>query len=252
MERKKRQLSIILLAAMLACMPAFAQQADKAWEYKVFAGYNLGGSSPLPLPAEIRKIDSWSPGLSGALAFHATRWLRPRWGLTSGLAIDVKGMSVQAEVKYMNTSLVVGEGDHTGTFTGMFTGKNTTKVRNGYLVIPLLAAYRPAEEWTFRMGGYFALQRDAKFEGNASDGYIRNGGPAGDRINVETSSFDFSDHVRKTDAGLMALADWFFTNKMALTGQLSWGLVPLFPSNFNGVPYKMYNIYFMGGLAYRL
>ncbi|MDR1557104.1 MAG: PorT family protein [Tannerellaceae bacterium] len=244
---------LIVLAGFLSATLALAQpESGRQWEYKMFAGYNLGGSTPLPLPAEIRKIHSWSPGIAGTLAFHATRWLTTEWGITSGLAIDVKGMIVDTDVKYLNTSLIVGEGDHTGTFTGMFTGRNTTKLRNGYLVFPLLASYHPFSLWTFHLGGYFALQRDARFEGNASGGYIRNGGPAGDRINIEMSTFDFSDYVRKTDAGLMALADWFFTNKLAVTGQLSWGLLPLFPSDFNGIPYKMYNIYFMGGIAYRL
>jgi hypothetical protein len=242
----------LFLAGLLASTLAPAQQeSNRRWEYKMFAGYNLGGSSPLPLPAEIRAIRSWSPGLSGTLAFHVTRWLPSGWGITSGLAIDVKAMSVEADVMYLNTSLSVGEGGHTGTFSGLFTGRNRTRVHNGYLVIPLLAA-RQIAQCTFRLGGYVALNRDARFEGQAFDGYIRNGGPAGDRINVEMSTFDFSDRVRKTDAGLMALADWFFTGKLALTGQCSWGLLPLFPSGFSGIPYKMYNIYFMGGIAYKL
>ncbi|MDR0748569.1 MAG: PorT family protein [Tannerellaceae bacterium] len=230
----------------------FAQESFKHWEYKAFAGYNMGGATPLPLPAEIRKINSWSPGFAAALAFHATRWITPSWGVTSGLAIDLKGMNIRADVKYMTTNLVIGEGDNTGTFTGMFTGKNRTITRNGYLVLPVLAAYKPYEKWTFRLGGYLASLQDANFAGDASDGYIRNGGAAGDRINIEKATFDFSDEVRKIDAGLMASADWFFTNKMAVTGQLSWGLVPIFPSDFNGIPYKMYNVYFMTGIAYKL
>ncbi|MDH6306161.1 hypothetical protein M2459_002875 [Parabacteroides sp. PF5-5] len=244
---------IALLAVIFFCETSWSQDySSRKWEYKFFAGYNLGGSTPLPLPAEIRKINSWSPGFTGSLAFHATRWLTPEWGITSGLAIDLKGMIIKADVKYMMTNLVVGEGDNTGTFSGMFTGENKTKVRNGYLVLPLLATWRPVDKWTFRLGGYFASQQDAKFEGSASNGYIRTGGPAGDRINIETATFDFSENIRSVDAGLMASTDWFFTDKMAITGQLSWGLVPLFPSNFNGIPYKMYNVYFLTGIAYRL
>ncbi|MDR2809205.1 MAG: PorT family protein [Tannerellaceae bacterium] len=240
--------SIFLTTTLVAAQT----ESNKLWEYKGFAGYNLGGSSPLPLPAEIRKIHSWSPGIAGTLAFHATRWLNPRWGVTSGLAIDIKGMKIEADVKYLYTQLQVGEGDHTGTFSGIFTGRNKTTVRNGYLVLPLLATYRPSGLWTFHMGGYCAFLQDARVEGSASNGYIRNGGPAGDRINIEMSTFDFSEHVRKTDAGLIALVDYFLTNKISATGQLSWGLLPLFPSSFSGIPYKMYNIYFMGGIAYRL
>jgi hypothetical protein len=248
-----KRIRLILLTGLLSGAFAAAQpESGRVWEYKVFAGYNLGGTLPLPFPAEIRRIRSWSPGIGGVLAFHATRWLKPAWGITSGIAIDVKGMAIEADVKYLNTRLAVGEGEHTGVFTGMFTGSNSTTVRNGYLVLPLLATWRPRKVWTFHLGGYLALQRDARFEGKAFDGYIRNGGPAGDRINIEMSTFAFPEHIRKTDAGIMALADWLFTNKLAVTGQLSWGLLPLFPSSFNGIPYKMYNVYFMGGIAYRL
>lgn len=260
MKKQILQTLGILLLGIGTIFPAAAQKESlqtppkkfRQWESKVFLGYNLGGTTPLPLPAEIRSINSWKPGFGGTLAFHISRWFSPEWGITTGLAIDIKGMKIDADVKYMHTSLVVGEGDNTGRFTGTFSGKNHTTVRNGYLTIPVMAAFRPFQSWTFRLGGYIASQRDAKFEGTASDGYIRNGGPTGDRINVEKASFDFSDKVRKVDAGIIASADWFFTDKLAVTGQLSWGLVPLFPSNFEGISYKMYNVYFMLGLGYKL
>jgi hypothetical protein len=249
--KTRLMLAIAMLAGSLASV-AQIEPGDK-WEYKMFAGYNIGGTTPLPLPAEIRRIRSWSPeAFGGSVGLHITRRLTPNWGITSGLAIDLKGMRVESDVMYMNTSLVVGEGDHQGVFAGMFTGRNKIKVHNGYLVIPLLASYRTQGRWRFHGGGYVAFLQDIKVEGRASDGYIRNGGPAGDRINIEDSAFDFSDHAVKTDAGMMALADWYFTSKLAITGQLSWGLVPLFPSGFNGIPYKMYNIYLAAGIAYRL
>lgn len=249
----KQKLIIIalLLGITSTAMTAQILKRDK-WECKVFAGYNLGGTSPLPLPAEIRKINSWNPRITGTVAFHVTRWITPDWGLTTGLAIDVKGMKISADVKYMYTRLEVGEGDNMGIFSGTFSGKNETTVQNGYIVLPLLATWRPKEAWTFRLGGYFATCQSRKFEGSASDGYIRSGGPTGDRINIEQATFDFSEEVRKVDAGLMASADYFFTKKMAVFGQLSWGLVPIFPEDFEGLSYKMYNIYFSLGLAYRL
>ncbi|MDH6358229.1 porin family protein [Parabacteroides sp. PF5-9] len=254
MKNNRIQTVLVALLCVAACVATSVKAQDhyNHWEFKVFAGYNMGGTTPFPLPAEIRKINSWNPGFSGTLAFHVTRWLHPQWGITSGLAIDLKGMKIDADVKYWYTNLVVGEGDNTGTFSGLFSGKNKTHVRNDYLVIPLLATYRPWEQWTFRLGGYVASQRNARFDGAASEGYIREGGATGDRINVTQASYDFSDEVRRFDAGLMASADWFFTSKMAVTGQLSWGLVPIFPSSFEGISHKMYNIYFCLGLAYRL
>jgi hypothetical protein len=254
MKHTKAIRLLVAITALFSCTLAGAQTSARHWEYKVFAGYNLGGSSPLPLPAEIRAINSWSPGFAAALGFQATRWLTPEWGISSGLGIDIKGMRITADVKYMDTRLVIGEGEHTGLFSGMFTGENETRLHNGYLVVPLLGAYAPAAytHWIFRLGGYVALLRDANFEGSASNGYIRNGGAAGDRIDIEKATFDFSDQLRKVDAGVMASTDWFFTHRLAVTGQLSWGLSPLFASGFNGIPYKMYNIYFMGGIAYKL
>ncbi len=249
-----KYIKILAIAGISFISASFAkaQEFSSNWECKVFAGYNIGGTSPLPLPAEIRKINYWKPGFGGTLAFQATRWLSPKWGISSGLAIDLKGMKIGAEVKYLQTNLVVGEGDNTGTFSGTFSGKNTTDMRNDYLVIPVLAAYRPNEIWRVRFGGYVAVQNNAKFEGTASDGYIRNGGPTGERINVESATYDFADKVKRFDCGLMASADWFFTEKMAVTGQLSWGLIPIFPSDFDGLSYNMYNIYLSLGIAYKL
>lgn len=236
----------------LVCLPATAQTAFRQWEFNVFAGYNLGGTTPLPLPSEIRKIKSWRPGFTPTLAFHATRWINSEWGITSGIAIDLKGMAIKANVKYMYTSLLVGEGDQQGTFEGSFSGENKTTVKNGYITVPVLATYRPFERWTFHGGGYISFLQDKKFEGNASDGYIRVGGSTGDRINIDQATFDFSDEQRKIDAGLMLGADWRFTSRMSLKGQLSWSVVPIFPSGFKGIPYKMYNVYFMLGIGYRI
>jgi hypothetical protein len=243
---------IVLLIAGLSCLSLAAQKSFDKWEYKVFAGYNMGATTPFPLPAEIRKNNSWNPGLTGTLAFHVSRRLTPEWGVTSGLAIDVKGATTDADVKYWRTSVEIGEGENAGFFTGTFSGRNKTKVRGGYVVLPLLAAYYPSDKWVFRLGGYFALLQDAVFEGSVSDGYIRNGGPTGERIDVDFADFDFAENMRKTDAGVMASTDWSFANRLAATGQLSWGLVPVFPSSFEAIPCKMYNIYFTLGLAYKL
>ena len=97
MMRKNNYILFIIAAItfLTAVVPAARAQAFRQhWEKKVFAGYNIGGTSPIPLPAEIRKINSWRPGFGGTLAFHLTRWITPEWGLTTGLAIDLKGMKI--------------------------------------------------------------------------------------------------------------------------------------------------------------
>ncbi|OAV64545.1 hypothetical protein Barb6_03196 [Bacteroidales bacterium Barb6] len=252
-KMKTRRYTVPLLAALLCLSFPFGLAAQKGtWEYKVLAGYNFGGTMPLPLPAEIRGIDSWSPGFAGTAAFHAIRWLTPEWGIATGLSFDIKEMRTKANVKYWQTNIEVGEGDETGFFSGTFSGRNETRVRNSYITVPVAAAFRPFEAWTFRLGGYLSFQANALFEGTASDGYIRSGGPAGDRINVENAVFDFSDKIRKYDAGVTASAERSLAPRLSATGQLSWGLVPVFPASFEGISYKMYNVYFTVGIGYRL
>lgn len=125
-------------------------------------------------------------------------------------------------------------------------------MRNGYVTIPLLATFRPYEKWTFYFGGYVSSLQDAKFEGSASDRYIRNGGPTGDKINVTEAIYDFSDEMSKVDAGIMASADWYFSRKMAVKGQLSWGWYPFFLPASKVFHIIMYNVYVMLGLAYKI
>ena len=62
---------------------------------------NIGGTSPLPLPKEIRKIESYSPGLSITLEGNITKWLdaQKKWGLSLGLRLDNKSMTTEASVK---------------------------------------------------------------------------------------------------------------------------------------------------------
>lgn len=45
------------------------------WEYSIKAGFNVGGTAPLPLPEEIRSIDGYAPGISIAIEGNATKWL---------------------------------------------------------------------------------------------------------------------------------------------------------------------------------
>src|SRR3712207_7987612 len=46
------------------------------WEYEMKAGFSIGGTSPLPLPEEIRKIDSYAPGIAISIEGNATKWFR--------------------------------------------------------------------------------------------------------------------------------------------------------------------------------
>lgn len=64
-------------------------------DYEFKAGVNIGGTSPLPLPKEIRKIESYSPGLAITLEGNITKWLDTpkKWGISVGLRLDNKNMT---------------------------------------------------------------------------------------------------------------------------------------------------------------
>jgi hypothetical protein len=219
-------------------------------KYELFAGYDMGATLPIPLPAEVRELSSWSPGLSGTLSLRATHWLDSDWGISTGLTLERKGMNAGAQVKHWQTSLEVGE---EGRFSGAFSGKNTTEFGSTYLVIPFYVAYRAGGgQWTFRCGGYVAVLLHAVFQGTASEGYIRNGGPTGERIRVDHATFDFSDKIRKQDLGIVASVNRRLSSRLSAQGQLLWGLVSVLPESFEGIPYKMYNVYSAFGLSYTL
>ncbi|GHV49110.1 membrane protein [Bacteroidia bacterium] len=225
--------------------------AQELWEYKIQAGYNLGGSSPLPLPAEIRAIEKYSPEkFSPHVALEATRWFNEKWGISAQVALDSKGFTVRDKVKNMYTEIEIdGNPDPQ---TGNFTGKNTTEVHNSYLTIPITAAYRASNRWLTQLGLYAAYLYQPRFEGTASDGYIRRGSPIGEKIDVPHASFDFSKEQNRFDYGLILAEEWKFHGRFALRGQLNWGLHSLFPSGFTGMSFNMYNIYGMLGISYRI
>ena len=61
--------AIIVGMALLICPFAHAQdvrndvleQSERnGWEFEVKTGVNIGGASPIPLPVEVRSIDSYS------------------------------------------------------------------------------------------------------------------------------------------------------------------------------------------------
>lgn len=234
---------------MLSFVFAQAQPSPHQWEFKVNAAYNIGGSSPLPLPVEIRKIESFEPAaFSPHLAAEVIYRFDSRWGVSAQLALDYKGFTVKNRVKNLHTEIEMGE----EMYIGNFTGKNTSIIKNYYLSIPVLANYRLSERWDVQLGPYFAWLCRPYFQGNASDGYIRQGSPIGEKTIVDKATFDFSDSQNKFDFGLLAAAEWGFYRNLALRGQLAWGLRPLFPSDFTGISFKMYNIYASIGLSYRL
>ncbi len=240
---------LLLIFIILPFIEGNAQQNTHPWEFKINAGYNIGGTSPLPMPVEVRKIEKYSPpSFAPHIAFEATRWFNDKWGLTAQFTFDYKGFSVKDSVLNLHTEIKMSD----EIYTGNFTGHNETKIKNSYMTIPIMASYRISDKWLVQAGIYTAYLYSPSFSGTASDGYIREGGPTGEKTEVNEATFDFSDDLRKFDFGLQAAGEWSFSHRFAVRGQLAWGLLPIFPSDFTGVSFKMYNIYGTVGVSYKL
>ena len=74
---------IVSILTLIFSVKAAAQEERDAnlikseklgWEYEIRAGINLGGTSPLPLPREIRKIKSFNPKFNGTVEGVVTKW----------------------------------------------------------------------------------------------------------------------------------------------------------------------------------
>jgi hypothetical protein len=251
MNKKMIKKSVLTVIFCWLALPFLHAQIGDLWQYKAGIGYNLGGSTPLPLPVEMRKINSFSPPLvSPHLALDVTRRMTDNWGISTQIGIDSKGFSVSDRVKNLYTEIYL-ENNPDEPQSGNFTGNNTTTVNNVYLTVPILATYCRSN-WTSQFGIYTAILMHADFQGTASDGYIRKGNPTGEKIEVPFASFDFSAEQNRFDYGLLAAEEYKLSPHIAVRGQLAWGLRSLFPSHFSGMPFKMRNIYGTVGISYAL
>ena len=239
---------IILLTLILCCISQ--NSVAQKFDYRVKAGFNIGGTAPVPIPAEIRKITGYSPSLSLLVGADVIYHIDDKWGVMSGLKFETKGMTAKARVKNYQIDLTVSEGDETGSMSGVFTGRVKTKVKNEYLTLPLVAVYKLSSRWEVNGGLFASILLDGGFDGNANNGYLRNENPIGEKVNIEKANFDFSSDVRKFNWGAQIGASWKAYKQFSVIGDLSWGFNGIFSKDFDGIGFDMYNIYLNLGFAY--
>ena len=103
---------VLALIILIGCVQTtlYAQKSQNqtlinaalhGWEYELRAGVSIGGTSPLPLPVEIRSIDAYNPTLALMLEGNAIKWLgkSKKWGITTGVRLETKNMITKATVK---------------------------------------------------------------------------------------------------------------------------------------------------------
>lgn len=259
----KRQY-VSILAALLLLAGTFTAQAQEertesltsmalqGWEYEIKAGFNVGGTSPLPLPKEIRKIDSYAPGVAISIEGNATKWLdeAKKWGLTLGVRLENKNMTTEATVKNYGMKILNTNG---GELKGLWTGGVKTKVKNSYLTVPVLANYKISKRWKVVAGPYFSYLIEGNFSGHVYEGHLRTPDQSGSRVDFTGESiatYDFSDNLRKFQWGLQVGGEWKAFKHLNVFADLNWGLNNIFEKDFDTIAFSMYPIYLNVGFGY--
>lgn len=271
---KKLLLCFVLLAASVS---AFAQTGNdiqdrdtnllkaalKGWHVRIGAGFNLGGTSPLPLPRSIRSIDDYNPDLCIALEGAVEKQFEDSpWGMHIGVRFENKAMETDATVKNYHMEAVNADGS--GEIKGAFTGHVKTYVDNRYLTFPILAVYHFGDRWSVSAGPYLAWMFNGSFTGEAygkdvldeagirvgTDAYIRDLDPTGEKTEVTRATYDFSNNLRKFHWGLQVGGEFKAYKHLSAFVNLQWGLNGIFPKDFDSVTFSLYPIYATVGFNY--
>ena len=225
------------------------RSALRGLHYSVRAGYNIGGTSPLPLPVEIRGINSYKPLMGFSIEGNMEKYLNNNWGLSIGLRLENKMMSTDATVKNYKMSMISDE----GRLDGYWTGKVKTKFRASYFSIPLLAAWKANERLRVTAGPYVSFLTSGDFSGHVFDGYLREGDPTGNKVTFSGESiapYDFSDDLRTFQWGVQAGVSWRAFRHLNVHADLQWGLNDIFQKDFQTITFAMYPIYLNVGFGY--
>ena len=225
--------------------------AIRGLEYQIKAGFNIGGVSPLPLPSEIRKINSYRPELSFSLGTEITKWFGEdfKYGVITGISFESKSMSTDATVKNYGMELI----EQGQKVSGRWTGDVQTKFRSTYLTVPILFGFKVSTRVVLKTGPYFSYVLDRNFSGYVHDGYLRAGDPTGVKTEYKdgkTAPYDFSTDLRKFQWGMRLAAEWRAFEHLNVFGDLNWGLNDAFKKDFKTITFAMYPIYLNVGFGY--
>lgn len=221
-------------------------------DYSIRAQFSIGGSSPLGLPREIRKIESYNPTLQMGLEANATKWLsdEQKWGVRLGVRVEGKGMKTMASVKGYLTEVI----QDNQAIRGYYTGKVHTTVKNTYVTLPISLVYKVNKSWNIYGGLYFSGLIDQHFDGYVTEGYLRQNVPNGTKIDFEDGAradFDFSDEVNNFQWGTQIGGEWKMNKNFRLFAEGTYGINPVLNKDFEAISFSMHNIYLNLGFGYQ-
>jgi len=254
----------IILMAVALCWVATASAEDSEDKYEKWGpkglknsgwifriGGVIGGTSPIPLPAEIRGIEGFKP--LGGFTFGADYYqmFSRRWGFQAGVHFFTEGFHTKARVKNYRMGITQG-GNY---LEGNFTGVDETDTKMTGITIPVTLTFRVSPRWNISVGPFISYLQDRRFEGSVYNGYLREGDPTGQKIEITNdnpATYDFRDDMRTTFWGLQFMFDWKAYKHLNVFAGLDWSFSGIFSSDFKTVEFSMYPIYAKMGVAYRL
>lgn len=256
---KKIMMSLLLALVSLTASAEGQDTVGVCWDahhpftFTARLGYSIGGTAPLPMPATIRGLNSYTLQPNISLGVDATKHFSAKWGALVGLRFENKGMKEDAEVKNYHEAIVRGGEE----LAGQFTGDVTTKVRQWMFTIPVQAVFSPSRKVDVRFGPYVSVLVSKGFEGYAHNGYLRQGDPTGPKVMLgddkETrGDYDFDDEMRPLQFGLDLGADWRCYKRLGVYADLSWGLTGVHKSSFKTIEQTLYPIFGTIGVSYLL
>lgn len=229
-----------------------AQLADcNGWEFEVKTGVNIGGATPLPIPKEIRSIESYSPKFNGSIEGTATKWFgrEAQWGVSGGLRVEEKGMITGATVKNYGMEIIY-EGSRVA---GFWTGYVKTKYNSTLLTLPAMANYRINKAWKVRAGFFASLRLDGEFTGHVSDGYLRDTYPTGEKLTFtdgKSATYDFSPNLNHFHWGTQIGGTWHAYRHFTVNADLTWAFTDIFEKDFKTITFNLYPVYLNLGFGY--
>ena len=251
------KIAVTALALISFASAASAQMSptdrirEKGWELEIRTGVNLGGTAPMPMPAEVREIKEYNPKLNGILELSVYKWFIPHggFGFVTGVRLEQKGMETVARVKNYHMAMTqqgaVMEGNWTGMVRSSYYGSSVT--------VPLLLAYNFHDRGRVSAGVYAGYILDGDFSGDVYDGYFRKGSPVGEKIvfsNEDRTPYSFKDAIRPYEVGLQIGGSVKIYHNFNLFADLKCSFTNIFKSDFTAVSFPMYPIYIGTGFSH--
>ena len=217
------------------------------WGYGYRLGFTIGGITPVPLPAEVREMMTFSPNGAFMQEIYGYKLFKEKFGFYFGERLAIEGMNVEARVKNYHMSIEQGS-DY---ISGYFTGVDKTEAKLISVKIPIEFMARINSRLDLRVGPYIQINLHREFKGEVYDGYLRENTPTGQKIvfsDGSTATYDFSEDVKKAGFGAEVAADFQIKNDFGIFANLDYGFRSVFPDDFETISFKMYPIFFSVGL----